>query len=700
MYERSASVLEKYFEKFFGLDKTVNLKRIYVNYKNIIEEIKKYQIVAKDEEELINEFDEIAKNIEEIQKTQAKIYNSNVKLEQERNNLFNELDIKPEKVEENFKKINEKLLSNNEEMNKLGNEYISILSKFADKQKDRNKATKTRRISENSYIETVKRLNNEIMQVDTDDVKKIKEFVQNDKESFKNDIITLMIENGKNERIGFNKKVIQEAVEERINIGQKEAECYLITYDRLKKLLTEIESDSIRITKYEKTLRDVTVKLAFLNVEKEYIAGFLDNERMTVINGQAKHNKLMEEACANFILDVNQINNLYELILKEIVNKGTKKLYKELYNKTYLKSIEEKEKNFEEEITSMKLSVGTVINSNYWRIEGIKNIYEIFQSEVSEKFDKDLSEYRLDEEIENEEISDNVNSKKSRKKLLITESEDKEDYSEINNSKETVENTSGKSNTKLKKTNKINIYDDDYYEDDYIDDFEEDDEEDDFIIDDDDEFNYNKKEKTKIDYEEDEEDDEIDYEEDEEDDEIDYEEDEEDDEIDYEEDEEDDEIDYEEDDEDDEIDYEEDEEDDEIDYEEDEEDDEIDYEDDEEDDEIDYGEDEEDYNKKENIYEEKSIFGKDIRKSSNKKEEKSKTKKDNKLLKKHDNSQNKTKKKQNKIMEDDDFEDWTTAVKKEIKKSAKKNFKDRGEKTGVLSNLFKASSKSNKKTKK
>ena len=54
----------------------------------------------------------------------------------------------------------------------------------------------------------------------------------------------------------------------------------------------------------------------------------------------------MKEACQNFLLDIKQINNLYELIVKESTNKATKKHIKELYNKTYLKSIQEKERDF------------------------------------------------------------------------------------------------------------------------------------------------------------------------------------------------------------------------------------------------------------------------------------------------------------------------------------------------------------------
>lgn len=433
MYERSASILERYFDKFFGFYSNSNLKTNYENYKSLVEEIKKYQVVATEEEVLIREFDEIAKKIENIQKAQEKLYNSNEKIEKERNLIFVELDEKPEKVRENLEKIDKKLSSNNEEIQKLGIEFVDILDSFIQKQKERNKAAKARRINENSYIDMVNRLNEEIQEINTEDIKKLKDFLQDDKGNMKQELSTIMIKNGKNEKIGFNKGVIEKAVNERINIAEKEAECYLMAYDRLKRLLAEIETDSIKMAKYEKALRDISVKLVFLNAEKEYIASFLDNERLTAINGQKRHDKLMTEACNNFELDIKQINNLYELILREIANKGTKKIYKELYNKTYLKEIEEKEKNFEQEATNIKLNMGTLINSNYWRIEGIKNIHNVFQDEVSEKFEKDLSEYRIEEpseESEETEIKEEKDNNRLRNKKFIDEDVEDEEFEE------------------------------------------------------------------------------------------------------------------------------------------------------------------------------------------------------------------------------------------------------------------------------
>ena len=44
MYERSAIILEKYYNNMFGFDKKENLKTIYKDFKYTIEEIQKYHL--------------------------------------------------------------------------------------------------------------------------------------------------------------------------------------------------------------------------------------------------------------------------------------------------------------------------------------------------------------------------------------------------------------------------------------------------------------------------------------------------------------------------------------------------------------------------------------------------------------------------------------------------------------------------------
>ena len=335
-----------------------------------------------------------------------------------------------------------------------------------------------------------------------------------------------MTKNGKNEKIGFNQDVLKIAIKSRINIAEKEAENYITIYDKMKKLLAEIDNDNIKLNKYQKALRDVSVKLAFLEAEKEYIVGFLDYERMTVIAGVRAHKKKMEEACQNFELDMIQIHNLYELILREIANKSTKKAYKELYNKTYLKNIEDKERNFEEEVNNIKINMGTVINSNYWRIEGIKNVYTVFQNEITEKFEKDLSEFQLEESTI--DIEETTNKEKVAPKDEYDDEYEDEDYEEDEYDNEYEDDDY-----------EDDEYDDEYEDDEYDDEYEDDDYEEDEY---DDEYEDDEYEEDDIDYEyEDNDNEEDNYDEYEDDD---YEEDEHDDEYednDYEEDEYDDE---------------------------------------------------------------------------------------------------------------------------------------------------------------
>ena len=49
MYERSAIVLERYFDKLFGFNKENNLKDSFLNFKDLIEEIKEYKSMVTEE---------------------------------------------------------------------------------------------------------------------------------------------------------------------------------------------------------------------------------------------------------------------------------------------------------------------------------------------------------------------------------------------------------------------------------------------------------------------------------------------------------------------------------------------------------------------------------------------------------------------------------------------------------------------------
>ena len=413
MYERSAIVLENYFGKILGLNKENNLKNNYDNYNRMIDEIKEYQRIIGEEESVIEKFDESASEIEGIQNKEKKIHEINIKVEEERNELFNDLSENTSSIDQKLQKIEETIDRNNENLKELREKYVKALIIFIERQRERNKYARMHRTSETSYLSLLKQVNISFEKFDTKQIQNAKKFIDNYK-IYNDELIEIMLKNGRNERVPFDEEVIKIAVEERSKIAKEETELYISIYERMKRLLAEVNSSgTVKLAKSEKVLRDVSVKLAFLQAKKEYIVVFLDNERMSAMNGKKAHSRLMDDACKNFTLDIKQIDNLYELVKKETMGKATKKAYKELYNKTYLKEIEEKEKDFEEEATNIKINMGTLINSNYWRIEGIKNVYNTFQEEVSEKFDKDLSEYRI------EEINDVVEEKKETGKSKI-----------------------------------------------------------------------------------------------------------------------------------------------------------------------------------------------------------------------------------------------------------------------------------------
>lgn len=467
MYERSAIVLERYFEKIFGLDKENNIKTNYKNYEQIVNVVKEYKKTSEEEEVVMDKFDEVASEIEDIQSKQTKIHEQNLEIENQRNKLFNDLGENPSILDTKLQKLELITVKNNEELKDLRIRYVKAMVLFTERQKERNKYARMRRTSEAEFRNQVMLANKIFEMINKNDIKKTQEFIETENYIIEQEVLDVMIKNGKSERVPFSNKALQKAVKARIEIAKKEAGLYMNIYSKTKKILDDIENDNVKTQKAEKLIKDTGVKLSFLEAEKEYIVIFLDNERMTSINGPKTHEKLMEEACKNFEEDMIQIDNLYELILKEALGKSNKKSYNDLYNKNYLKQIESKEKDFQKEATTIKVNLGTVINSNYWRIEGIKNIYKVFQEEVSEKFGKDLSDYKV------EEIEDYIDEKP--KQVFEENDYDDEDADADDNLLNAVEENDDIDSIMRK-------YNEDYddQEDDYDDYDQEDDDEDDY----------------------------------------------------------------------------------------------------------------------------------------------------------------------------------------------------------------------------
>ena len=82
MYERSAIVLERYLNKIFGQENQTSIKASCKIFEDIIEEMQKYQIITEEEEKIISEFDEIARQMQDIQKKQETLCSENITYEE------------------------------------------------------------------------------------------------------------------------------------------------------------------------------------------------------------------------------------------------------------------------------------------------------------------------------------------------------------------------------------------------------------------------------------------------------------------------------------------------------------------------------------------------------------------------------------------------------------------------------------------
>lgn len=499
MYERSAIILEKYYNNMFGFDKKENLKTVYKDFKYTIEEIQKYQDIVKEEDNIINEFDITANEIRQIQQEQKKIYKSNIKLEEDRNQLFDILDEDPSAIEKKLLKIEEKINENNKNLEELRERFVKNLVDFEDKQTERNKISRSRREEEKEYLQIIQKSTNDISNISKEIIMNIKKFINFIGEDFNNEIIETMIENGKDERIPFDKNVIEKAVRARNEIAKREAACYVTVFDKLRKVLSEINNDDIKIDKYVKILRDVGAKFAFLKAQKMYIVAFLDNERMTAINGAKVHENLMSEACEQFENDMDRFDNLYELVVKEITGKATKKAYKELYDVEYLNEINKKEENLEKELNNLKMNSGVIINSDSWRIEEIKNIYNVFENEVTQKFERDLSEFKPEQDEEDiadvkseisEKIQDSIFKRnKYDDDIFGDDYDDDDDYDDEYDEDSDYEETEEHEDTDDFEDDDEYVdsdYEDDDEYDDYDNEYEDNDEYDEEEVDDDD----------------------------------------------------------------------------------------------------------------------------------------------------------------------------------------------------------------------
>ena len=330
MYERSAIVLERYFDNLLGYGNECNLRENYNNYGELVTKLEKYQVNYQKELSATQEYNESIRKIKSIQMAQEKLYKKSAKLEYSRNLLFSNIDEKPEETRRCIEKIEEDVEKNNNEMKALKEELIEALVEYNGKRFELSKCKRYKKMAENDYDEVFETARDNYEGISDEDINIAKKFAKfNDNE----EIVSLLEENGSREKIPFNEEVMEAATNFDVEVAKKEVASYLVIYDKMTKLLGDINNGTARIELHKKYLRNEKAKLDFIYAVKDYIVQFLDYERMTIVHGRKSHNRLMSEACENFNTDAIQINNLYELLIKEVANKATKKAYKELYNK-------------------------------------------------------------------------------------------------------------------------------------------------------------------------------------------------------------------------------------------------------------------------------------------------------------------------------------------------------------------------------
>ena len=399
MYERNAIVLERYFNQMFGYHMKNNIKTNFKDYCELVECLEKYKNISEEEENIMQEYDSIANKIREIQKNEETLNKKISKYQEERENLFQNIDENAEMIQKKLSTVNNNIENINKEIKENAQQFVDIIAEFSEKSQIRTTCERSRRNIENQYNKKLNETLDNYKDIDINFEKKAKRFMEMETEQIEKELIEKIKKNGEQEKIPFNTNVITKAITLTIYIQKRETEILTGIYEKTNKLFIEIKNNTVKNDKHNKVIQDSKCKLEFIAAIKEYLIQFLDNERLTAVNGEEEHTKLMEEACNNLEEDLEQINNLYTLLLKEISKKITKKSYSELYHLDYLKALETKSKEFEEEIKKLNLPV-TIINPNYWRIEGMKKIYDVFYQCVTEEYGRDLSEYMPIEKLE------------------------------------------------------------------------------------------------------------------------------------------------------------------------------------------------------------------------------------------------------------------------------------------------------------
>ena len=428
MYERNAIVLERYFYDLFGFKNNCNLKENYQNYRDLFE---CYGTLCSAKEKEIfcqNEFENASKEITKLQTAHEKLYKKSTKFEYSRYVIFSNITEASDDIEKHLNKVGEDAQKNVEELKELGEKFVQAVQDYNEKEANLKEAISAREKAQKTYDKTYDKAKNCYNEITEELIDETKQFIDSDNKENKKELQEVFENNGKKEKNQFDSDVISNTINKSFEIYKIEMDIYLAGYDRISKLLEEIENDSVKVDKHTKYYKDSKAKLDFLNAEKEYIVQFLDNERMGAIYDKKTHRKLMLEACKKFVLDFAQIEKLYDVILKEAAGRSTKKIYKENYNKEYLLELESSSVEPDLDTGKMRQQAIAFVNLNYWRMEGMKSVYDVFEDVVENVYERDLSEFIPETVKEPEEIIDQETEE--QKDIIVQETEKLEEVVE------------------------------------------------------------------------------------------------------------------------------------------------------------------------------------------------------------------------------------------------------------------------------
>ena len=145
MYERNAIVLERYFNQMFGYNMKNNIKTNFKDYCELVESFEKYKDITDEEDNIMQEYDQIANRIREIQKRQEVLSKRNTKYQSEREDIFQNIDENSEAIERKFDLICSNIQSIDEQIKENAKDFINVVAEFNEKSVVRNTCGRARR---------------------------------------------------------------------------------------------------------------------------------------------------------------------------------------------------------------------------------------------------------------------------------------------------------------------------------------------------------------------------------------------------------------------------------------------------------------------------------------------------------------------------------------------------------------------------